>query len=364
MGWKSKTLLSALCALLVSFSIMNFQAQEISDLNAGLRSFLTGGPAEIRSFSPEGLPYSYSPRVKGGIISPFYVVHYGILYSEACRKAEFLGHEHWSEDKSLKYWPFPPEDISLEKFRASADWVVNKASVGDTGLTHIFYDFDWPYASYPDGMLKAPWWSGLTDAYATTLLLRAWDCFGDRKYLDMAGLLYASAIAPVSGGGSLSSLNGQPWIDEYVDPRMSPEALSKVLNGMIYSYQAIKAYEAFAGTDKMTSALRDSIYRNLAAYDMGYWSRYDAVGSISNIKYHRIQTALIADGPLNDGSLDALADRWRVGGDYPAIFYTIYGPSSISKVQFIMTFVAMFMVAFALMYFLLDRCWKLAVRRR
>ena len=59
MDWKSKSLLSAIGALLVSFSIMNFYAQEITDLNAGLRSLLTGGPAEEGSFSPEGMPYSY-----------------------------------------------------------------------------------------------------------------------------------------------------------------------------------------------------------------------------------------------------------------------------------------------------------------
>ena len=75
--------------------------------------------------------------------------------------------------------------------------MVKNARAGTSGLTHLLYDFDWPYAAYPDGKLKAPWWSGLTDAYATTLLLRAWDCFGDQRYLDTAKQLYSSAISPV-----------------------------------------------------------------------------------------------------------------------------------------------------------------------
>ncbi|MCO5064446.1 MAG: D-glucuronyl C5-epimerase family protein [Rhizobiaceae bacterium] len=354
----SKAILSAALAALVTLAIMNSYAQEISDLNAGLRSYLTGGPSSVRSFSSDGLPRSYSPHVEGGIISPFYVVHYGILYSETCRKSAFAGSYHWSHDASLAYWPFPPDDISIEKFKASADWLVENARVGDRGLAHLFYNFDWPYQFYPDGKLKAPWWSGLTDAYATTLLLRAWDCFGDRKYLDTAKRLYESAIAPISTGGSLSLLNGAPWIDEYVDPRMPPEELSKVLNGMIYSYHAIRGYEAFAGTGKMSSALRTSIYMNLRLYDMGYWSRYDALGSIANIKYHAIQTALIEDRRLNDGTLDGLAIRWKIGRAFPVLFYTMFGPPSVSKVQFVMTLVAMFLALFATMLLLLDRALK------
>lgn len=350
MSRKLRIALSVVVAGIISSVIMNVYAQDISDLNARLRVLAMGGPAEIREFGPDGIPYSRTARMRERFISPFYVTHYGLIYSENCRSKADESAYHWLPDDSRQYWPLPPEISDIGRFKASADWIVDNIRTDESGNAHLFYDFDWPYPFYPDGKLKAPWWSGLTDAQAITLLLRATDCFGGEGYLNAATALYKSVLTPVSRGGSLIMFDGHPWIEEYVDPRAPEESLSRVFNGMVYAYHGIRAYEEYTKSGNTSSDLLESIYANFSKYDDGYWTKYDANGSETNIKYNIITYHILSDKRIYNKIFDDALSRWRVGIVMSGIFYPIYGPNSFGKAHFIATFILIFVVMSLVIY--------------
>lgn len=339
----------AFLAVVVTAIVFNVYALEIFKFNAQVRSWVVGNGGERQSFSPDGIPYSTTPRHDERFVSPFYVVHYGLIHSEHCRARAPEGAYHWTEDQTVQDWPQPPKS-SLAMFRSSADWVVRNTRRDDLGNAHLFYDFDWPYANYPGGRLNAPWWSGLTDGHALTLLLRAEDCFADPRYRETAAALYRSTVAPVDQGGSLLSFNGRPWVEEYVDPRVDPAGMSRVLNGMAYAYFGVKAFEEAENVDGIADDLRQSIIHNIGAFDLGYWSSYDAIGSSANIKYHNVNLALLKDRRLYSPEFDDQIERWSVGSALPGLFYVLQGPPSIAKWHFIVSWALAVLLAWVAIF--------------
>ncbi len=327
-------------SLSLAFSIWG---GEIDQLGARIRALVLTGKQDIRTFRSDGIPLSHIPSTGETIVSPFYVVHYGLAYS---RQYENLGSDDaaWRKDDSLVYWDIPAGSPTLEKFKACADWVV-LATTTEKGQAHILYNFDWAYPKYPGGMLRAPWWSGLTDGYAILLLLRASDVFHDPRYLETADKLYRSTTAPFSEGGSIVDFNGSPWVEEYVDPRVRPEQMSHVFNGMVYATKGIEAYEARYPSlrPRWSEKLLASARSNAKAFGTGYWSYYDAVGTPANIKYHNINTALLkglTDAEAPD-ELRFIARKWETGARWPGYFWVFSDGVSYAKAQFLAIFMTL-----------------------
>jgi hypothetical protein len=340
---------TALASVWIALSSIFFvlYAYPIFEINTKVRLFLTTGKLEHRAFDQDGLPVSHSPVV-GEFRSPFYVVHYGLQYSDHLRTTnpQYRG-LHWREDPSHAQWNVPrdvSEEPSFERyFYATANWLVENL---DTrfGAAHYVYTFDWPYKGFPSGQLKAPWWSGLTDGYAILLLLRAHEHFGEQRFLTTASRLYNSVILQIEKGGSWSELDGSPWIEEYVDPRFQSNQLSYVFNGMVYATYGIEAYEALTlPSTKFAKSLYESIFMNAIRFDLAGWSSYDLLGNSNNIKYHLIHAALIKD--LNNRFPDLataetrhLEEEWSRSSRLPGLYYLIYGPKTIAYTHFIITF--------------------------
>jgi hypothetical protein len=337
-----------LISVLVTGTLFNIFAEEITDFNASVRTFVVSGNAETRTFDHLGLPLYRNARV-GEYRSPFYVVHYGLEYSEVCRAQVDDSGYHWKEDETLEYWHSSPLEPSIELFRNSIDWVVKNTEFDEHGNAHLFYHFDWPYANHPGGVLRGPWWSGLADGHAITLLLRAADCFNDPVYSDLAEEFYRSVLTPVSQGGSMLTLNGLPWIEEYVDPSADEAGLSRVFNGMVYGYFGVTAFERFSGNEYASDKLRNSIIKNVQKFDKGFWSYYDAIGSEANIKYHRINLALLEDSRISGSTSEKIVRQWKVGATFPGFFYIINGPFSVAKVQFFLSLVLAWAILFVFM---------------
>lgn len=280
--------------LIVTVYLFNVFAYEIESFNARLRNFVATGNVEIRSFNDKGLPISSNPNIKGKFISPFYVVHYGLIYSELYNdnRDEF----HWREDSSIEFWNIPPKENKKDFFKNSANWLIENLDYS-FGEAHFIYNFDWNYKGYPEGVLRKPWWSGLTDAYAIVIMLRAYDVFKDEKYINAAEALYKSSIKGVKENGSLTYLNDYKWIEEYVDNKANTNEMAYVLNGMIYSTFGIKAYEdKFEIEERQTEDLLKSIEENISKFDEGEkWSNYDLIGTSCNMKYHKIHVALMSE---------------------------------------------------------------------
>ena len=318
-------------------------AYEIDQLGARLRTLLIHGKTSLREFE-DYIPASFPPSGRK-VVSPFYVVHYGIYFSETLRPTEGI----WSKQSTMNLWNVKPSGdqwAEREKyFKAAAEWVL-KNGVYLSGQAHLPYEFDWAYKNYPGGMLKATWWSGLTDGYAIVLMLRAYEYFGSPAYLEMATKLYESVTTPIEAGGSLRNFRGCPWVEEYVDPRIEPQKMSAVLNGAVYAAIGVEYYEQFTGEKDiaaLSKKLFDCVVENLNSFSMGWWSYYDAIGSSANIKYHRINYALVLEVLDRSPKVERinhedLIQRWGFASRHPGLFYVIYGPRSFSYYQFLFFF--------------------------
>lgn len=319
--------------------LFNYFAFYIDQFNTTIRIFAkTGEFHNERNFDANGIPVSKSPG-KEDFISPFYVIHYGLIYSNS---ANGFG-KHWELDPSMKYWNVEPPTFgdreNLRRFKFAADWIVSNLQEINNN-SHLIYNFDWPYKGYENDELKGPWWSGLTDGYAIILLLRAGDFFRDEKYFIAAKSLYKSVLTPISNGGSLNELNGCPWIEEYVDPKAKSEKMSFVFNGMIYATKGIEAFEESAGALGESKKLYECIERNVIKFDLNKWSYYDQIGNSSNIKYHRISSVLLDDLVASKRikmteDIARILPSWNIGVSNSGLFYIMKGPRSMAYWNFL-----------------------------
>ncbi|MCX7720178.1 MAG: D-glucuronyl C5-epimerase family protein [Dictyoglomus thermophilum] len=331
--------------------IFNKFAYEINQFNAKFRNLLIHKKFNIIEFDENGFPYNFSPKYRDKFISPFYVVHYGIVYSEFYKKRYDYHNLHWNFEETLELWD--KKAMKTEKdFIPLCDWIVQNIKKIN-GKFHLIYDFDWIYKGYPNNLIRAPWYSGLTDAYSLILLLRAYDITKDVKYLEAADKLYISSISPISEGGSLNFLDGKPWIEEYVDPRIDDyKKLPYVLNGMIYATYGIMAYEKFRNVKNGYSLkLLESIFYNLEKFYNNGWSYYDLIKTSANLKYHRIHRGLLAEliGLVREGYFEIdrnLLDKaekilvaWNKSCDNLGLYYILYGERSFTYWHFLASYI-------------------------
>lgn len=359
------SILVMLSLMIATMAAVTRYEREIDDFNAKARTFLVSGEFRLRQFDENGIPISYTARKPNGFQSPYYVVHYGLIYSEAADSMSTSVDALWFHDPSIASWDIPPPQmhINRENFLTAADWVVNNLS-NYQGHAHLLYDFDWSYPGLQGGELSAPWWSGLTDGYAILLLLRAYDVTAEEKYAEAAAKLYESVLAKVEDGGSLLTLsNDTLWIEEYVVSGLPAELQPRVLNGMIYSYLGVRAFEAQfpASSRQFAPRLLDSIRLNLDEFDMGWWVAYDLLGNPTNLKYFEItlgQLKLLARISGQDAFLEVY-DEWR---DYRswwmplAVKWLLNGHFSYAALNIVLEIVFVWLVCALFL-------WKLARRR-
>jgi hypothetical protein len=56
---------------------------QFSNTAAKLTNLVVGNGWNVRSYDDQGIPYSYLARLKKKVISPYYVVHAGLIYSQS-----------------------------------------------------------------------------------------------------------------------------------------------------------------------------------------------------------------------------------------------------------------------------------------
>lgn len=132
--------------------------------------------------------------------------------------------------------------------------------------------------------MKSPWYSGMTQGYATSFLLRYYDLTHDSSILPIIQKIVYLMIKDQSVGGTISTtLEGYKWIEEYPNSEKSPQVLNGALNGLI----GLKEYCDFFNNDSQAKNMLDAVYEgvinSLTHYDTYDWSYY-------NRKRHRIST--------------------------------------------------------------------------
>ncbi len=187
-------------------------------------------------------------------------------------------HSRWIKNK---------QRVDLLNFQGLADWFAEHAVKTPNGVVWL-YHFNW------FGQ-KKPWRSGLSQAHAISVLLRAATIFEDNKYDLLAEQAMQEMIAPVENGGTaIVREDNSVSFEEYISN--NPVT---VLNGHVFS--SIACWEANCyfnneAFDKVTAAAMQFVLNNLCRYDMGFWSKYSlqkkrGLYDIASSHYHDVHIA-------------------------------------------------------------------------
>lgn len=197
-------------------------------------------------FDANGIPYLVEKD--RDVYSIVYVVQYALI------QHEFLLQEGQSKErldtiKNCISWL----DEQSEPFKDAIVWRSPK---------NIQYNL-------PDG-----WISSMYVGQAISLYLRAYQLFGDEKYLDTAEKAFNFFQYDYSEGGvKRIDENGYLWLEEYpTDPA------SYVLNGFAYTFFGILDLYRVTGSEeakKMYDSCIETLENNMHKYHRWYWSVYD-----------------------------------------------------------------------------------------
>ena len=146
-----------------------------------------------------------------------------------------------------------------------------------------------PY-NYNYRELKAPWYSGMTQGYAISFLLRYYELSKDESILPIIEKIAYVLMMPQELGGTISiSKEGCTWIEEYPNRKSSPQVLNGFINGMIGLYE----YTLFFPNDQKALRIFNESYEclkiSLEHYDTPTWSTYNRAGQSIRNTYLRYQ---------------------------------------------------------------------------
>jgi hypothetical protein len=208
-------------------------------------------------------------------------------------------------------------DNDEERWRKTlraADWLTANLERNAHGLWVWNHRFDWEYRD----TLKAPWYSGLAQGQGVSLLLRAHNCAHteDDKYRCAAEKAFVTLTRPIAEGGVLFEDDEKNlWIEEYiVDPP------THILNGFMWALWGVFDYWlacADASAKEIFNRGAETLIRNLAQFDTGYWSLYEQSGTrlkmLASPFYHQLHIVQlrVMSRLTGDARFAAVADRWE-----------------------------------------------------
>ena len=198
------------------------------------------------------------------------------------------------------------------KYLKASDWLCERLEKNSHGLHVWNHYFDWEYRQ----KLRSPWYSGLAQGQAISLLVRAHAETGETKYLNCAALAFRCFLADVASGGvRFSDAEKNIWFEEYL---VSPP--THILNGFIWAAWGVYDYFLATGSReamRLFAAAVKTLDTNLGRYDLGFWSRYELSGTllpmIASPFYHRLHVTQlrVMQGITSEKVFDQYATRWE-----------------------------------------------------
>ena len=188
-----------------------------------------------------------------------------------------------------------------ESFRAQIEWLEKHCVQIDDDKIVWYYDY------VDDGFF-----SGISQGMAMCTLLRAYQYFNDEKYLKLAWQSFNFMnTSLVDGGTRCDESPFLCWYEEH------PAEKSKILNGHIYSLLGVYDLYRVTGDARVKECFDagiQSIKDSIDKYDLGFFTRYDAVSAYpANNSYHYTHITLfkILYGITGDAFFDKYAKRFE-----------------------------------------------------
>ncbi len=215
-------------------------------------------------------------------------------------------------------WCDTRSEDDLRAWLAATTWLERQLTPNRAGVSVWMHEFDWPYRE----PLQAPWYSGLAQGSALSLLVRAADVTGDWRFAKTAIQAFKSMTLDVDAGGVLAKdILGRLWIEEYI---VRPP--SHILNGFIWAVWGVYDYARFTGAAEaqaLFDACISTIETALPEYDTGRWSLYELPAGgppmPASRYYHELHIVQLRVLQRLTGvaTFGVFADRWQEYLDSP-----------------------------------------------
>jgi hypothetical protein len=190
----------------------------------------------------------------------------------------------------------------LRRARIQADRLMDRA-VWVEEVIYFPYPFDFPRHGDPIDVMRAPWYSGMAQGQALSLLVRLAETTGDDRYADAADATFDSFLRlrrkgsdPDSRGIGLEETDpwiafvdehGYYWVEEYAGGGRPPDL---TFNGLGFALYGLVDYARFTGDPDARLLIRGlltTIDRAAAAIRVaGETSRYCLTHGTQDARYH------------------------------------------------------------------------------
>lgn len=199
-----------------------------------------------------------------------------------------------------------------EKFFRVADWLCANLENNSRGLAVWNHHFSWEYRD----TLKAPWYSGLAQGQGISVLVRAHEESGERRYAEAARRAFMSFECPMTEGGvAFTDECGDLWFEEYI---VSPP--THILNGFMWALWGVHDYFLATNEDSTGELFARGVrtlLHNLDRYDLGFWSLYEQSGTrlpmVASSFYHRLHIVQlrVMHWLTKEEKFAEVANRWE-----------------------------------------------------
>lgn len=205
---------------------------------------------------------------------------------------------HWDQ------WLDGGSELDWEQFLLAARWAVeNQDASGGWAV--------WPLL----GIEYRSDYSAMTQGEGVSLLARAFHITGEAQFLDGARSALECMVRPVvQGGTARARVPGELVLEEVPD-----SSSHAILNGWIFAIYGLYDYLLVESSDFAATHLADTIQtltQYLLKYDRGFWSNYDAVGTIASPFYQDLHIAqleaLAKTFPAYAGRFEALRTKFHL----------------------------------------------------
>lgn len=196
----------------------------------------------------------------------------------------------------------------LEAFYSSVRWLCENFIETERGFVVWSYNFDWKEGK---SILKAPWFSALSQGLAISVLVRAYLLSEDIKLLELAKKATRIYEVEVKNGGIKTLEDGYVFYEEYPS-----YPLARVLDGFIFSLLGLYDYYLVSKDLKVKRLFEDgykALTNNIQYWNYNnIWSWYGSHGNLSSPMYNKLNLCLLLAmyNITKDDTLKKLALSW------------------------------------------------------
>ncbi|HOX29975.1 MAG TPA: D-glucuronyl C5-epimerase family protein [Candidatus Paceibacterota bacterium] len=155
------------------------------------------------------------------------------------------------------------------------------------------YQFQW-------NELKPGWYSGMANSVIALAFWAGYEVFGEEKYKSQAEKAINGVVEPVEWGGCAVKTDNGYWYEEYVQDGLKKENAGFVLNGFLFSLEAVKIFSEIKNDNYYESMFEsgiESLKKNSGDYyyPENRWTFYGLNPKIIETPHYAIYDIMLLD---------------------------------------------------------------------